>query len=156
MNFNYTFIGQSIAFFFFVLFCMKYVWPPLLAAMKAREKKIEDGLMAAERAGKDLELAQKQAGDQVAEAKQQAAAIVEQANKRANQMIEDATEQAKEEAERIKASAQAEVDQAISQAREALRAQVATLAIAGAEKVLGESVDASKHSAMLDKLAAEL
>lgn len=156
MNINLTLIGQSITFFIFVLFCMKYVWPPILGAMQAREKRIEDGLEAAERADKDLELAQKKAMDQVKEAKQQAAAIIDQANKRANQMVEEAKEQAREEADRIKASAHAEIDQEISQAKEALRGQVATLALAGAEKVLGDSVDANRHAAMLDKLAAQL
>lgn len=156
MNINLTLIGQSITFFIFVIFCMKYVWPPILGAMQAREKRIEEGLEAADRADKDLELAQKKAMDQVREAKEQAAAIVDQANKRANQMVEEAKEQAKEEASRVKTAAQAEIDQEISQAKEALRAQVATLAIAGAEKVLGDSVDAAKHAAMLDKLAAEL
>lgn len=156
MNLNYTLFGQSIAFFLFVLFCMKYVWPPLLAAMQAREKRIEDGLLAAERADKNLELAQQQANDQVGEAKQQAAEIVDQAKKRGNLMVEEAKQQAKEEADRIKAAAQAEIDQEILQAKEALRAQVATLALAGAEKILGESVDEAKHAAMLEKLAAEL
>lgn len=156
MNINLTLIGQSITFFIFVIFCMKYVWPPILGAMQAREKRIEEGLQAAERADKDLELAQKKAMDQVREAKEQAATIVDQANKRANQMVEEAKEQAKEEAGRIKTAAQAEIDQELSQAKEALRAQVAVLALAGAEKVLGDSVDASKHAAMLDKLAAEL
>ena len=156
MNLNYTLFGQSIAFFFFVLFCMKYVWPPLLAAMQAREKRIEEGLEAADRADKDLELAKQQAEGQVADAKEQAAAILDQAKKRADQMVEEAKQQAKDEADRIKAAAQAEIDQELSQAKEALRGQVATLALAGAEKVLGESVDANRHAAMLEKLAAEL
>lgn len=156
MNLNYTLIGQSIAFFFFILFCMKYVWPPIVGAMREREKKIEDGLLAAERADKDLELAQKKAMDQLTEAKQQAAAIIDQANKRASQMVEEAKGQAKLDADRIKAAAHAEIDQEISQAKEVLRGKVATLALAGAEKVLGDSVDATKHAAMLDKLAAEL
>jgi len=156
MNLNYTLFGQSIAFLFFVLFCMKFVWPPLLAAMQAREKRIEDGLLAAERADKNLEFAQQQADEQVGEAKQQAAAIVDQAKKRGSLMVDEAKQQAKDEADRIKAAAQAEIDQEILQAKEALRAQVATLAIAGAEKILGESVDKAKHAAMLEKLAAEL
>lgn len=156
MNINYTLIGQSITFFIFVLFCMKYVWPPLLAAMQAREKRIEEGLLAADRADKDLELAQQNAVSKMAEAKHEAAGIVDQANKRANQIIDEAKDKAKEEADRILAAAHAEIEQEISQAKEALRGQVAELALVGAEKVLGESVDAAKHAAMLDKLAAEL
>ena len=156
MNINLTLIGQSITFLAFVFFCMKFVWPALIGVMQDREKRIAEGLEAADRADKDLELAQKKATEQIHEAKEQAAQIIEQANKRASQIVEEAKEQASAEADRIKAAAGAEVEREISQAREELRGQVATLALAGAEKVLGESVDAKTHSAMLDKLAAEL
>ena len=135
---------------------MKVVWPALLGVMEAREQKIAKGLEDAERADKDLELAKEQAGKQLREAKEQAAAIVEQANKRASQIVEEAKEQAKAEAERIKAAANADVAREVSQAREELRGKVAVLALAGAEKILGNSVDAGAHNAMLDKLAAEL
>ncbi|TVZ41618.1 F-type H+-transporting ATPase subunit b [Alteromonadaceae bacterium 2753L.S.0a.02] len=156
MNINLTLIGQSLTFIAFVLFTMKFVWPLLIGAMEAREQRIEQGLQAAERADKDLELAQKKATSQLHEAKEQAASIIEQANKRASQIVEEAKEQARVEAERIKAQAEAEVERQVSQAREELRGKVAVLAIAGAEKVLGESIDAGKHNSMLDKLAAEL
>ncbi len=156
MNINLTLIGQSITFLVFVAFCWKYVWPALLGVMQDREKRIADGLEAADRADKDLELAQKKATEQLREAKEQAAQIIDQANKRASQIVEEAKEQAKAEGDRIKAAAQAEVDREISQAREELRGQVATLALVGAEKVLGASVDAKAHAEMLDKLAAEL
>lgn len=156
MNINLTLIGQSLTFIAFVFFCMKVVWPALLGVMEAREQKIAKGLEDAERADKDLELAKEQAGKQLREAKEQAAAIVEQANKRASQIVEEAKEQAKAEAERIKAAANADVAREVSQAREELRGKVAVLALAGAEKILGSSVDAGAHNAMLDKLAAEL
>jgi F-type H+-transporting ATPase subunit b len=156
VNINLTLIGQSVTFIFFVLFCMKFVWPALLGVMEAREQRIGKGLEDAEKADKDLELAKKQAGKQLAEAKTQAAAIIDQANKRASQIVEEAKSQAHTEAERIKTAASAEVDREVSQAREQLRGKVAMLAVAGAEKILGSSVDAKAHSAMLDKLAAEL
>ena len=156
MNINYTLIGQSLTFLAFVFFCMKYVWPALIGVMQDREKRIADGLEAADRADKDLELAQKRATEQMSEAKAQAAQIIDQANKRAAQIVDEAKAQAQTEAERIKAAAQADVDTQVSAAREQLRGQVATLALAGAEKVLGASVDAQAHAAMLDKLAAEL
>lgn len=156
MNINLTLIGQSITFLIFVLFCMKYVWPALLGVMQQREKRIADGLEAATRADKDLELAQKKAVEQLSESKQQAASIIEQANKRATQIIEEAKEAAVAEAERIKGAANAEIEREISQAREELRGKVATLALVGAEKVLGSSIDASSHNEMLDKLAADL
>ncbi|AZZ95634.1 F0F1 ATP synthase subunit B [Hahella sp. KA22] len=149
-------IGQAIAFFIFVVFCMKYVWPPVIQALREREKKIADGLQAAEHAQKDLELAQEKVAKQLREAKQQAAEIIEQANKRANQMLEEAKDQARTEGERLITAAKAEIDQEKNRAKESLRAEVAALALAGAEKILETSVDAGAHSNMLDKLAAEL
>jgi F-type H+-transporting ATPase subunit b len=156
VNLNLTLLGQSLTFIVFVLFCMKFVWPALIGVMAEREKRIADGLEAATRADKDLELAQKKATTQMKEAKHQAAGIVEQANKRAAQIIDEAKQGAVVEADRIKTAAQAEVDRQVSQAREELRSKVVSLALVGAEKVLASSVDAKAHSAMLDKLAAEL
>lgn len=156
MNINLTIIGQAIAFFIFVVFCMKYVWPPLTAALAERKKKIADGLDAAERAQRDLKLAQEKAADDMRASKDEAAAIIEQANKRATQIIEEAKEQAREEANRVKAAAEAELEQEINQAKESLRAQVGALALAGAEKILEASVDEKAHSQLVDKLAAEL
>lgn len=156
MSITLTLIGQSITFFVFVYFCMKVVWPALIKIMQEREKRIADGLEAAERADKDLELAQKKVSEQLKEAKSQAASIVEQANKRATQIVEEAKAQAVVEADRIKAAANAEIEREVSQAREELRKKVAVLALTGAEKVLGKSVDANAHSDMLNKLASEL
>jgi F-type H+-transporting ATPase subunit b len=156
VNINWTLVGQMIFFVVFVLFCMKYVWPPITDAMAERAKKIAEGLAAADRADKDLELAQERVAAELKEAKAQAGEIINQAKKRGDQMIEEAKGKAKEEAERVRASAEAEVEQQIAQAREALRAQVAVLAIAGAEKILESTVDAKTHGDMLDKLASQL
>ena len=156
MNINLTIIGQAIAFAIFVVFCMKYVWPPITDALAERKKKIAEGLDAAERAKRDLQLAQEQAVANMRESKEQSAAIIEQANKRANQLIEEAKETAREEAERVIASAQAEIEQEVNRAREELRSQVAVLAVAGAEKILGATVDQAAHAQLVDKLAAEL
>jgi F-type H+-transporting ATPase subunit b len=156
VNINLTIIGQAIAFFIFVVFCMKYVWPPLTSALAERKKKIADGLDAAERAERDLKLAQEKATDNLRESKEQAAAIIEQANKRANQIVEEAKDAAREEASRVKAAAEAELEQEINQAKEALRSQVAALALAGAEKILEASVDEKAHAQLVEKLAAEL
>lgn len=156
MNINATLIGQSVIFILFVLFCMKYVWPALLGVMVAREKRIEDGLNAADRADKDLELAQQKAVTYLKDAKEKASSIIEQANKRATQIVDEAAHLATDEADRIKAQATVEVSREVAQAREKLRGEVAVLAIAGAEKVLGSSIDASSHTAMLEKLAAQL
>ena len=156
MSINWTLVGQMIFFVVFVLFCMKFVWPPITAAMAERAKKIAEGLAAADRADKDLELAQEKVAADLKEAKAQATEIIEQAKKRADQMVEEAKDKAREEADRVLASAEAEVEQQIAQAKEALRAQVATLAITGAEKILETRVDAKVHGEMLDKLAAQL
>jgi F-type H+-transporting ATPase subunit b len=156
VNINLTIIGQAIAFFIFVVFCMNYVWPPITAALAERKKKIAEGLDAADRAERDLRLAQERAADDLREGKEKAAAIIEQANKRATLMIEEAKEQAREEANRVKAAAQAELEQEVNRAREVLRAQVSVLAIAGAEKILEASVDQKAHAKLVEKLAAEL
>ncbi|MGH1463616.1 MAG: F0F1 ATP synthase subunit B [Neptuniibacter sp.] len=156
MNINLTIIGQAIAFAIFVMFCMKYVWPPITAALAERKKKIAEGLDAADRAERDLQLAQEKATENMRKGKEEAAAIIEQANKRANQIIEEAKEKALEEAGRVKAAKDAELEQEVNQAREALRSQVATLALAGAEKVLEASIDEKAHAQLVEKLAAEL
>ncbi|MBN7797181.1 F0F1 ATP synthase subunit B [Parahaliea mediterranea] len=156
MNINLTLIGQMVAFVCFVVFCMKYVWPPLLAAMQEREKKIADGLAAADRANHDLELAKEKAVERLREAKTEAAGIIDSANKRANQIVEEAKSAAQVEADRVKASAQAEIEQESNRAREQLRSQVAALSLAGAEKVLGKSIDRNTHAELVDQLASEL
>ena len=156
MNINLTLIGQMIAFVCFVVFCMRYVWPPILAAMAEREKKIADGLAAADRASHDLELAQEKAVERLKEAKIEAAGIVDSANKRAGQLVEEAKDAAIVEADRVKASAQAEIEQEVNRAREKLRGQVAALSLAGAEKVLGSAIDQEAHNELVEKLASEL
>jgi len=145
-----------ITFALFVIFCMKMIWPLIIAAMEERAVKIADGLEAADRAGRDLELAQERATGRLHEAKEEAATIIESANKRASQIVEEAKDQAREEGDRLKLAAQAEIDQEMNRAKESLRGQVAVLAIAGAEKVLEASIDESAHKDMLEKLAAGL
>ncbi len=156
MNINLTLFGQMAAFVCFVLFCMKYVWPPILAAMQERTEKIADGLAAADRASHDLELAKEKAVERLKEAKVEASGIVESANKRASQIVDEAKEAALVEADRVKVSAQADIEQEVNRAREQLRGQVATLAMAGAEKVLGAAIDQQAHADLVDKLASEL
>lgn len=156
MNLNLTLIGQMIAFAIFLWFCIKYVWPPLIGAIEERQKKVSDGLADADRAGRDLELAQEKATKTLREAKKEAAGIVEMANKRSSQIVDEAKEKAREEAERIKKASEEEIEQEVERAREKLRAQLGTLTILGAEKVLEESVNEDTHKAMIDKLAANL
>jgi F-type H+-transporting ATPase subunit b len=156
VNINATLIGQAIAFAVFVWFCMKFVWPPLTAALAERQKKIAEGLNAADKAQRDLESAHAQVADELKAAKAQAAVLIEQANKRANQMVEEAKATGAAEGQRQIAQARAQIEQEIAAARDSLRSQVAALAVAGAEKILEAQVDAKAHAGMLDKLAAEL
>lgn len=156
MNLNATIIGQSIAFFVFVWFCMKYVWPPITAILEERQRKIADGLEAAERAQRDLNLAQNKAAEELRDAKKQGADLIELANKRANQIIDEAKEKAREEGQRLIAGAKAEIDMELQRAKEALRAQVAAIAIAGAEKILESSIDQAANEELVKKLATEL
>lgn len=156
MNLNATVIGQSIAFAVFVWFCLKFVWPPITAALAERQKKIADGLEAADRAQRDLNLAQNKAADELRDAKVKSAEIIDMANKRANQIVDEATEKAREEGQRLIAGAQAEIEMEVQRAREVLRAQVAAIAIAGAEKILETSVDQAANEELVKKLASEL
>ncbi|SDI57725.1 F0F1 ATP synthase subunit B [Pseudomonas panipatensis] len=156
MNINATLIGQAIAFAIFVIFCMKFVWPPVIAALHERQKKIADGLDAANRAARDLELAHEKAGQQLREAKNQAAEIIEQAKKSANQIVDEAREQARAEGDRMIAQAKAQIEQELNSVKDALRAQVGALAVSGAEKILGASIDANAQKQLVDQLAAEI
>ena len=155
MNINLTLIGQLIAFVAFVAFCMRFVWPPIVAAMAERQEKITEGLAAADRAGHDLELAQQRATEQLAEAKREAAGIIEAANKRAQAVVDEAKTAALAEADRAKAAAAAEIEQERARAQEQLMAQVSALALAGAEKILGAEIDAAKHADLLKSLSAD-
>ena len=156
MNINATLIGQSIAFFLFVLFVMKYVWPPLVAALDERKKMIADGLAAAEKGQHEQELAEKAAEKHIKKAKGQAAEIVTQAQKRATEIVEEAKDDAKEEAGRIVTAANAEIEQEVNRAKEHLRQQVVGITIAGAEKVLKREIDESAHSDIVDDLIAQI
>ena len=156
MSINLTLIIQMVVFAFFVWFCMKFIWPVIMEAMEERQKRISDGLDAADKAVRDLEAAKNQVSDQMKDAKQEAASIVDQANKRANQIVDEAKQQAIAEGERLKVAAQAEIGQEVNRAKEELRASVAGLALAGAEKVLEASIDDKANRALVDDLASKL
>ncbi|ATJ84760.1 F0F1 ATP synthase subunit B [Halomonas beimenensis] len=156
MNLNLTLIGQAIAFAFFVWFCMRFVWPPVMQALRDRQKKIADGLDAASRASRDLELAEQQANETLRESKEQAAEILEQAHKRSNQMIDEAREQARQEGERMITQAKSEIEQEMNRAKDELREQVSRLAVVAAERILESSIDEKRHAELVDKLAEEL
>lgn len=156
MDINLTLVVQMLVFATFVLFTMKFVWPPLAKALEERQDKIADGLSAAERGRKELELAQHRVKDELKQAKAQSADILDKANKRASQIIEEAKEAAKRESQIQAKLAQEQLVLQVNQAKEELRKQVAKLAIAGAEKILMREVDAKANSALLDSLIEEI
>jgi F-type H+-transporting ATPase subunit b len=156
MNFNATLIGQSIAFAVFVWFCMKYIWPPLIAALEERNARISEGLAAAQRGQKDLEEAQAKVSDSLKDAKQQAQEIINQAQKRATEIVDEAKDAAREEADRIKSMATADIEQQVNSAKSELRKEVSLIALAGVEKILGREVNAEAHDAVLNELVAQI
>ncbi len=156
MNINLTLIGQSITFALFVWFCMKYVWPPIIAALDERKTKIADGLAAAEKGQHEEELAKQRAVETLKQAKSDAGEILAGAQKRASEIVEEAKDNARGEADRIVQSANAEIEQEVNRAREELRGQVVSLAVAGASKVLKREVDAKANEDLLKDLVAQL
>jgi len=156
MNFNATLIGQSITFIVLVWFCMKYIWPPLMGALEERNARISEGLAAAERGQKDLEESQAKISDNLKDAKGQAQEIINQAQKRANEIVDEAKDIARDEADKIKVSATADIDQQVNSAREHLRKEVSSIALAGAAQILRREVDAKDHAAVLDELVAQI
>ncbi|PWK46786.1 F0F1 ATP synthase subunit B [Pleionea mediterranea] len=156
MNINLTLVVQMVAFAIFVAFCMKYVWPPLLGAIIERQKKIAEGLAAAEKGEHDLVLAKESAVNTLKEAKAESAKLVEQAKKRHSEIVESAKDDAREEAEKILKGARAEIEQEVNRAKEQLRAQLAGLAVAGAEKILERNIDAAQQNDIVEKLVTEL
>ena len=156
MNINATLIGQAIAFFLFVVFCMKYVWPPILHALEERKKKIADGLAAGEHGKREQALAEDRAKELLREAKEQAGEIITRADKRAAEIVDDSKGDAKAEGERLLTAAKADINQELNRVKEDLRGQVVSIALAGASKVLGREVDETAHAELLDKLAAEI
>ena len=156
MNINWTIVGQAISFAIFVWFCVKYVWPPILAALEERETKIADGLAAAEKGQQDLANAEHRIEDILQEGREKAQDFINQANKRGDEIVEQAKQTAIDEGERLLAAARSQIDQERNEARESLRGEVAGLALAGAEQVLMREVDANAHRDVLDKLTAEL
>jgi F-type H+-transporting ATPase subunit b len=156
MNINLTLLAQALTFSAFVWFVAKLVWPYLMSAVEARQKQIAEGLAAAERGRQDLEQAAARSADMLQEAKQRAQEILAQAERRASQIIEEAKGAGAAEGARLVTGAKAEIEQEISRAREMLRAQVATLAVAGAEQILRREVDEKAHADLLAAVQSQL
>jgi F-type H+-transporting ATPase subunit b len=156
MDINFTLVMQAVAFAAFIWFTAKFVWPPLMTAIEARQKQIADGLAAGERGQQDLAQAEKKVAQVVSEAKVRATEIVTLAERQRSEAIEKAKGEALAEAEKVKAAKLAELEQEIVRAKEMLRDQVADLAVAGAEKILKREVDAKAHADLLAAIKQEL
>lgn len=154
MSLNATLIAQIIVFLLLVWFTMKFIWPPIVAAMDERAKRIAEGLDAADRARRELADADTHAAEEMKKARAEAAVIIERANQQAGQIVDKARGDALLEAAKQKATAQADIENMAHRARAELRGQVATLAVAGASKILGREVNAETHKALLDELVS--
>jgi len=156
MNITLTLIVQVIVFAVLVWFIKGVLWEPMLKVLEDRKQRIADGLAAAEKGKHEEELARQKSLEELKTAKAEAADIIAQAQRRATEIVEEAKSTAAAEAGRAKAAAEAEIEQEVSRARENLRSQVASLAVSGAERVLGKEIDASAHAKALDDLAAQI
>lgn len=156
MNINATLIGQTIVFAVFVWFCMKFVWPPIIAAMEERKKRIEDGLIAAERGLANQQEANKKAEELLSHSKNQAAEIIANANKQALATVEEAKGIAVAEANRVLTKASNDIKQAEARVAGELKTQLSDLVMQGVNKVLAKEVGAKQHQEMLGKLSAAL
>ena len=156
MSINATLIGQMITFALLVWFTMKYICPPLFDSLEERRKKIAEGLAAAERGHQTLGHAEKRSSDIVRESKDKGAHIIVKAEHQAQKIIDEAKEQAKVEADKLIVAAKLEMEQEALRLKEALREQVADLAVAGAEKILRREIDAKAHADLLLAVKQEL
>lgn len=156
MNINSTLFLQAVVFAILVWFTMKFVWPPITKALDERVLKISDGLAAADKAKSELASANKRVESELATSRNETAARLADADRRGQGIIEEAKSRAVEEANKIIAAAQAEAAQQTVKAREALREQVALLAVKGAEQILRKEVNAGVHADLLSRLKAEL
>lgn len=155
MNINLTLFAQAVSFAVFIWFTARFIWPPLLRAMEARQKTIAEGLAAAEKGRRELELSSARATEAMREARERAQEVIGHAEKRAAQIVEEAKQAAKAEGERLVAAAKGEIEQDSARAREQLREQVALIAMAGAERILRREVDAKAHANLLAELKRE-
>ena len=156
MNLNATLFAQFVVFFILVVFTMKFVWPPLMKALDERAERIANGLAAADRGKAEMAAAEKRIAAELAATRDESTKRIADAEKRAAAIIEEAKQQASVEAARIIEGAKADAEQQITCAREELRGQVATLAVAGAEQILKREVNAAAHADLLNRLSTEL
>jgi len=156
VNITATLIGQILAFVLLIWFVNRVLWGPMSRMMEDRQKRIADGLAAGEKGKHELEQAEKRAKEVLHEAKEKASEIIAQAEKRASEIVEEAKDDARTESARLITAANSEIEQETNRARETLRAQVSTLAVAGAGKILKKEIDAKAHESLLNDVVAQL
>lgn len=156
MNINLTLIGQMITFIVFIAFTMKYVWPPITKALQDRQKRIAEGLAAAERSQQALVLAEAKSTEIIEEAKRHAATYIEEANKRALHIIDESKEEARKEGARIIQQAHEMIEIEKNKARESLRQEVGRFVVLGASKVLNQQIDQRANDGLIEKVVAEV
>ena len=156
MNINLTLIVQMLVFALLVFGTMKWIWPHILGAMQERSRKIAQGLAAAEKGEQELTEARGKAETIVREARERASHIIEQAQHAAHDLVEQAKGAASSEGARLVAAAQQQIKLDTTRAREALRREVAGIAVRAASKLLGREVDARTHADLLDKFTAQI
>jgi F-type H+-transporting ATPase subunit b len=156
MNINLTLFGQMVSFALFVWFTMKYIWPPIVKALEERQAQIAEGLATAERGRHEQELARKRARDTLQKAKAQTAEMIGLAQKRATEILEEAKVEARAEGERLLTTAHAEIERERNRMKDQLREQVGQLALAAAERILQQEIDATKHKELLDAVARQI
>lgn len=156
MNINATLIGQTISFVLLVIITVKWIWPPLAAAMEERRKKIAEGLEAAERSKSDLAEAESKIAEMLKEAKMEAVEILDAAHKRSAEIVAQSRHEAHAEGEKILAHTQAQIQSEIKQAQSELRKQVSELVVLGAGKILDREINAQDHTSIINELAVQI
>jgi F-type H+-transporting ATPase subunit b len=156
VNITATLLAQIVGFVLLIWFVNRVLWGPVSSMLEQRQKRIADGLAAGEKGKHELEMAEKRAKEHLHEAKTKASEIINQAEKRANEIVEEAKQDARTEAERIVTAANAEIDQEVNRAKEALRSQVAGIAVSGAGKILKKEIDAKAHDKLLEDLVTQI
>ena len=156
MDINVTLFFQVVVFVLFILFTMKYIWPPISKVLEERRATIAGGLADAEKARRELELAESRFQELIAEAKTKAAAIIDGANQRGHQIVEQAQEKARLEGERLLQITHSQIQQETNRAKEQLMAEISGLVMRGSERILAREIDATGNQALIDELASEV
>ena len=156
MNINATLLGQTLAFVIFVAICWKWVWPPILAIMEEREKRISDGLEAAKKAKDSLTQAQQEYDAEISKAKAEAATILEKANERASTIVGEAKNKAELEAEKIISTANKNLEAEINKTKAQLKQDLGQIVVDTAQKIIEEEISADKHEKIIAEAAERI